>query len=333
MITVVTGASGHIGNNLVRSLLEEGRQVRVLVHHNTSPFDHLDVEKVPGDVSDIDSLEKAFTGAEVVYHLAASVSIESSGWQKLHAINTVGTHNVIQVCQQKGVNRLVHFSSIDAIEQKPVNIPVDESSPPALSRRHPPYDRSKAAAEAEVRAAIDTGLNAVIINPTAVIGPYDFGPSHQGQMLLSLAGNKLPALVKGGFDWVDVRDVVMGAIQAEKSAPAGSKFILGGHWASLAEIACLVHNAGGAQPPAFTCPMWIASASAPLVTAFEHMRGRRPLYTRAAIIAINSNHHISHAKASLELGYQPRPLQETIADTLDWFHSCGLLPGEHHERT
>jgi dihydroflavonol-4-reductase len=326
MITVITGASGHVGNNLVRSLLAEGWQVRLLVHRNASSFENLEVQKVQGDVCHADSLNAAFEGAEIVYHLAARVSIEASGWERLHAINTIGTRNVIDACVKNRVRRLVHFSSIDAIEQKPVDIPVDEKSPPAHGRKHPPYDRSKAAGEAEVQAAVEKGLDAVIVNPTAIIGPYDFQPSHQGQMLLSMARGKLPSLVNGGFDWVDVRDVVFGAMQAGKSAPRGSKYILGGHWASLAEIARMVEEATGISSPGFICPLWLASAGAPLVTAFEHLRGRRPLYTRASVIAINSNHYISHEKAERELDYHPRPLEQTIHDTLAWFAECGQLP-------
>ena len=326
MLTVVTGASGHIGNNLVRALLGEGRTIRVLAHHNTASFDNLDVEQARGDVCDMDSLNAAFTGAEVVYHLAAKVSIETIGWNTLHAINTQGTHNVIDACMSQGVRRLVHFSSIDAIEQKPIHIPVNENSPPARSAKHPPYDRSKAAGEAEVQAAIEKGLDAVIINPTAVIGPYDFQPSHQGQMLLSMARGKLPALIKGGFDWVDVRDVVYGAMQAEIKAQRGSRYLLGGHWASLAEIAAIVEQETGIRAPGFICPLWLAGAGAPLVTAVEHIRGRRPLYTRASIVAVNSNKAISHEKAERELDYHPRPLEQTICDTLAWFASCGQLP-------
>jgi dihydroflavonol-4-reductase len=327
MITIVTGASGHVGNNLVRSLLAEGRQVRVLVHRNTSPFDDLNVEKVRGDICDADSLDAAFTGAGVVYHLAARVSIETSGWATLHAINTIGTRNVISACLKNGVRRLIHFSSIDAVEQKPVDIPVDEKSPPAHTKKHPPYDRSKAAGEAEVQAAIEKGLDAVIINPTAIIGPYDFQPSHQGQMLLSMARGKLPALIDGGFDWVDVRDVVYGAMQAEKYASLGSKYLLGGHWASLVYIARVVEQETGTRAPGFACPLWLAGAGAPLVTAVEHLRGRRPLYTRASIIAVNSNKLISHEKAERELDYHPRPLEQTICDTMAWFKDYGQLPG------
>ena len=325
MFTLVTGASGHVGNNLVRALLDEGRNVRVLTHRNSATLDKLDVEKIQGDVRDADSLTAVVKGADTVYHLAALVSIETSGWDDLHSINTLGTRNIARACLNSDVRRLVHFSSIDAVEQKPVNIPVDENSPPATSKKHPPYDRSKAAGETEVRLAIKNGLNAVIVNPTSVIGPFDFHPSHQGQMLISMAGGKLPALVEGGFDWVDVRDVVFGAIQAEKLAPAGSKYILGGRWASLAEIAGIVEANTGTKQPSFTCPLWLASAGAPVVTALDHIRGRRPLFTRASIIAVNSNRNISHQKAESDLNYHPRPLEQTICDTLAWMVEDGRL--------
>ena len=186
----------------------------------------------------------------------------------------------------------------------------------ANSKKHPPYDRSKAAGGTEVRSAIENGLDAVIVNPTAIIGPFDFHPSHQGQMLISMARGKLPALVEGGFDWVDVRDVVFGTIQAEKLAPAGARYILGGRWASLSEISGIVESATGARQPSFTCPLWLASAGAPIVTALDHMRGRRPLFTRASIITINSNKNISHQKAESELNYHPRSLEQTVCDTL-----------------
>ncbi len=325
MLTVVTGASGHIGNNLVGALLAEGRKVRVLTHRGDTSLTGLAVEKVRGDICDLASLEAAFAGADVVYHLAAKVSIESSGWDELNIINCDGTRNVTDACRSQKVRRLVHFSSIDAIEQKPITILVNESSPPAAGKHHPPYDRSKAAGEAIVREAVGQGLDAVIINPTAVVGPFDFQPSHQGQMLLMMARGKMPALVDGGFDWVDVRDVVWGAVQTEKTAPRGAKYILGGHWASLADIAAIVEKCGGEKAPSFTCPLWMAAAAAPVMTAFEHAKGKRPLYTRASIIAVNSNKCISHEKAARELGYHPRPLDETIRDTLDWFAGCGKL--------
>ena len=154
-----------------------------------------------------------------------------------------------------GVSRLIHFSSIHALEQKPLDTPVDETRPLVTSEDHPPYDISKAGGEREVLKGIEKGLNAVIINPTGVIGPYDYYPSHFGEVLLSLACGKFPALVNGGFDWVDARDVAYGAMRAEEVAPRGSKYLLSGHWASMPELAFMLKEILEIDPPRFTCPL------------------------------------------------------------------------------
>lgn len=324
MLTVVTGASGHVGNTLVRALLAQGRRVRVLIHHNAASLEGLDVERVLGDVGDLSSLKYAFEGAAVVYHLAAVISIEDGCWPEIQPVNIGGVTNMVAACLETGVSRLVHFSSIHALTQRPFDTPVDETRPYA-GESHPPYDRSKAAGEKAVRRSVEQGLNAVIVAPTGIIGPNDYQPSHTGQLLLSLARGKLPALVEGGFDWVDVRDVVAGAMLAEQKAPPGAKYILSGRWASVAELAALVSQATNVKAPPLVCPMWLARAGAPFMTAYEKLCHRRPLYTRASMRAVCSNPKTSHALATKELGYEPRPLTETINDTIRWFQQHGYL--------
>jgi dihydroflavonol-4-reductase len=324
MITLITGASGHVGANLIRSLLRDGRCIRVLMHRNHQALNGLPIETVYGDVRDVDSLLQACKGTDVVYHLAAIISIEMGNWQEIEAINIQGPRNVVEACLTNNVRRLIHFSSIHAFEQKPLNKPLDETRE-AVMPPCPPYDRSKAAGELEVRKGIERGLDAVIINPTAIVGPNDYQLSYFGQVILSMAQGKLPVLVNGGFDWVDVRDVVSGAMQAEKIAPTGSKYLLSGHWASLTEIARIVAEYSGAPLPFFTSPAWLAEFGAPFITAYAHLRRERPIYTCAAIKAIHSNQNISHAKATTELGYNPRPLKDTIHATLKWFEENSKL--------
>lgn len=207
MTVVVTGANGHVGANLVRALLAEGRSVRALVHHSRRALQGLEVELVEGDVRELASLQRAFEGAEVVYHLAAHISIRMNEWPLVEAINVLGTRNVVEASLQGGIRRLVHFSSIHAFNEEPHDKPVDESRPLKIpeSPHAAPYDRSKAAGEREVRQGIERGLDAIIINPTAIVGPHDYYPSHFGQAILSLAQGNLPVLVPGGFNWVDVR--------------------------------------------------------------------------------------------------------------------------------
>jgi dihydroflavonol-4-reductase len=322
---VVTGAAGHAGANLVRALAAEGRPVRALVHLDREALEGLSVEVVKGDICDLDSLLKAFEGAEVVYHLAARISIGNDPWSLLEAVNVGGTRNVVEACLQCGVRRLVHFSSIHTLIDTATDVPLNESNPLVESRRYPPYDRSKAMAERELQRGIEKGLDAIIISPTAIIGPHDYKPSHFGEALLRLANGRLPALVSGGFDWVDVRDVIKGAMRAEKMAPTGAKYLLSGHWVSLRQVAKMTEELTGVKAPGSVCPMWLARVGVPFITAFDLLARRRPLYTSVSLQALRGHRRISHQKATRELDYQPRPFRETLIDTLKWFEAAGKL--------
>jgi dihydroflavonol-4-reductase len=326
MIVAITGANGHIGANLVRSLLEKKQQVRTLVFNDRNGLEGLAVETVRGDVRDPASVERLVAGAEVVYHLAAAVSISGKDWPILESINITGTRNVVEACLKCGVRRLVHFSSIHAITQEPLESPLDEMRPLVDSSDALPYDRSKAGGEREVRQGIEQGLDAIILNPTAVIGPYDFKPSHFGSVLILMARGKLPALVEGGFNWVDVRDVVKAALRAQETAPTGAKYLLSGHWAAVREVAGLVAELTGAPTPRIVVPTWLARTGAPLLNSLNQLTGKRPLYTRASIRALNScNPNIVCDRATSELGYHSRPLRDTLSDTLRWFREAGML--------
>jgi dihydroflavonol-4-reductase len=324
-LSVVTGASGHIGSNLISAMTAKGRKVRALQHVKRPEIKAPGVEIVPGDVCHPDSLRKAFEGADVVYHLAARISLESNDYPVLEPINVTGVKNVLQACLDCGVRRLMHFSSIHAFIQESIGKPIDETCPLVEPRNCPPYDRSKAAGEKLVYEAIERGLDAVIISPTAVIGPYDWEPSFLGEAILNLARGKMPALVVGGFDWVDVRDVVTGALAAEEKAPTGSKYLLSGHFASVCDLAVLIEEIIGTPAPKMVMPKWLAFAGAPFMAGFAKMAGQRPLYTSASVRALRAGQDVSHDKATRELGYKSRPLRETLVDTLEWFHESGYL--------
>jgi dihydroflavonol-4-reductase len=327
---VVTGASGHVGANLVRVLLAHGDSVRALVHRDRRALSGLPIEIAEGDVRDPASLDRAFAGAEVVYHVAGYISIVSGEWSRLHAVNVVGTRNVVEACLECGVGRLVHFSSIHAMDLNPERVQIDESTPLAAEGDVPPYSFSKAEGEREVQKGIDKGLDAVVLNPTAILGPHDYAPSHQGEVLLALARGTLPALVEGGFDWVDARDVAKGALAAAMWGTAGERYILSGHWVSVRKLARLVCSITSARPPRVVCPMWLAQMAAPLFTALAELLGKRPLFTWVALDALSSNRHISGAKAAAALSYAARPLRATLVDTLQWFVEAGRLEATGH---
>ena len=325
-VVVVTGASGHIGNNLVRALLNEGRRVRVLVHRSDQGLEGLDLERVQGDVLDYASLCKAFDGAETVFHLAAIISIVGDRDGRVAKTNIGGTANVVRACLECKVKRLVHFSSIHAFSQQPLDEPLDETRKRVESRA-PAYDRSKALGELEVKKGIEKGLDAVIVHPTAVIGPNDFRPSRMGRTLIALAKGRMPVIVTGGFDFVDVRDVVVGAISAERRGRCGEHYLLGGRWASVKEVSSLVHKAMDCKvrKPFICLPLNLAKVFAPIGETVARIAKTEPLFTREAMIALNANKNIVTLKARRELGYSPRPLEETISDTVMWFMQNGYI--------
>jgi dihydroflavonol-4-reductase len=325
MTVLITGASGHIGANLVRALIQKKQAVRCLVHTHTKAIDGLSVERVSGDVRDVESLCRALDGIDTVYHLAANISINLDNWKQLEETNIGGTRNMVEACRRMGVRRLIHFSSIHAFNRDPLSQPVDETRPLVTSPTHPPYDRSKAAGTREVRKGIEQGLDAVIIHPTAVMGPYDFVPSYLGEAILMIAKGKLPAMVQGGYDWVDVRDVVSGAMTAAEKAPTGAAYLLGGQWVSMCDMARLVGELAGVKIGNFVCPMWLAQVGAVYFKGVSKLTGKQPLYTSMSLRALQDNRNISHERAARELGYKPRPFKETIADTLQWFRENGQL--------
>lgn len=252
----VTGASGHIGANLIRRLIDDGQSVRVLAHKSRDAFSGLNLDVVEADICDKSSLISAFEGVELVYHLAARISLLPGETELLSKINIQGTENVIEACRINNVKRLVHVSSLNALEQAPLHTPVDESRPLVSKTSGTAYDYSKAQAELRVRKAIADGLDAVILYPSGVVGPNDFRLSHFGAALIKMASAKLPALVDGGCDWVDARDVAEGAIQAALRGKSGQGYILGGHYLTLRQVADVVAEISGLPAPRFSSPLW-----------------------------------------------------------------------------
>jgi dihydroflavonol-4-reductase len=325
MKVAVTGATGHVGANLVRALVERGgHQIRALVHDDDSPLAGLPVEKLRADVRDLGALRQAFEGVERVFHLAARISIAPGDGALVEAINVGGTRNVVEACLGAGVKRLIHFSSIHALSPEPRSAVVDENRPLAEGSWLP-YDRSKAAAELEIRKGVERGLDAVTVNPTAVLGPHDYRPSQLGSVLLDLYRRRLPGLVDGGFDWVDVRDVVAGALAAADHGNRGERYLLGGARRSIAELASAVEKVTGSKAPRFVSPMWLARASAPFATGWARLTGRPARLTAESLHALRNHQQVSHEKAGRELGYRPRPLEDTVAATFDWFKEAHVV--------
>jgi nucleoside-diphosphate-sugar epimerase len=320
-MNLVTGATGHIGNVLVRLLLERGEKVRAMIMpgEDPTPLRDLEVEIVEADVLDYQSLLKAFTHTEVVYHLAGIISILPGKEQMVQLVNVVGTRNVIQAAQTAGVKRLVYTSSIHALQRVPHGILIDESVPFDIEHSISSYDSSKANASLEVLEAVHQGMDAVIVCPTGVIGPYDFRRSEMGQLILDCVEQKPMLYVDGAYDFVDVRDVAQGLILAGEKGRSGESYILSGERIAVLDIIKIVQEVLGKRLFSLKIPMDLARLTARIMPLYYRLANVKPRFTSYSLATITSNSFISHAKAHLELGYRPRPLRESLRDTVNWF--------------
>ena len=328
MRVAVTGATGHLGSNLVRALVRRGDQVRVMIRDHVVSLDGLDVERVPGDVRDEASLRRAFADVEVVYHLAAVISISGDPKGHVRAVNIEGTRRVAETALASGVRRMIHCSSVHAFDlyQRGAVDAIDEAWGRVPDQEpHFAYDRSKAAGERALREVMAKGLDAVILHPSGVVGPYDFGPSRMGRVLLGLYHRKLPSLLDGGFDFVDVRDVTQGLIAAADQGKSGENYLVTGHFLRVPELARLAEQITGVRPPRINAPMWLARVGVPFVEAVGRVTGREPLYTRESLAVLASHGRFTWKKAERDLGYSPRPTIDTLRDTYAWFEAAGML--------
>lgn len=318
---LVTGACGHLGGTLVRLLERTGAQVRGLRIPSEQARNRAHVTYYPGDVRDRDSLRPLFRGLAdrevVVFHTAAIVDISGEVTPQMHDVNVNGTKNILALCREYGVKRLVYVSSVHAIPEKDgyaVLREVDRFSPQQVTGG---YAKTKAEATQAVLDAAAQGLDAVVVHPSGILGPFDGTGNHLVQLVKEYAGGKLPACVKGGYDFVDVRDVAAGCLAAAEKGRSGQCYILSNRHYEVQEVLAMAKTlCHGRRLPVL--PMWMAQAAEPLLGWVAKVKKQRPLYTKYSLYTLRSNDRFDHGKATAELGYRPRDLRQTVRDTLRW---------------
>ena len=315
----VTGASGHIGANLTRLLLEKKFSVSILEHTDNRAVEGLTVETIKGSLDDQKSLENFCQGLDVVFHLAARISIGTNSFETLHKVNVEGTQNLVFSCKKAGVKRIIYFSSIHALDHRPLDQPMDESR--TLVQGSPQaYERTKSMGEAWILAQKTEQFEVVVLNPTAVVGPLDHKPSLMGELLLRMYKGKIPGLIPGGYNWVDVRDVAEAASNAIFRGKSGEHYILSGNWYSLKEYAETLQEVTGKKIRKVVLPFWLARIGVPFIKIGSLITKSQPLYTNESLdIVSEGNKNILNEKARKELGFNPRPLSESLKDAFIWF--------------
>lgn len=321
-ISVVTGASGHIGYALLLKLIEKGEKVRILIRRNEKRFDFLPCEKVFGDVTDTDSLNKAFEGAHTVYHLAGIIDINNGDDSAVWKVNFEGVKSVCEACKKAGVKKLVYASSVDAFKPLPENALMREVNHFEPDELEGTYAKTKAAATNFVFEECQKGLPAVVVYPGACIGPYDFKISSVGEMVRMCLKGRMPVSLKfGSYNFVDVRDVAEGMIAAAEKGTVGEGYILCGEMISTDEFIKTCMEACGKKAPKIKMSKGIVKVAAPIMETYYKISKSTPLFTRYSIRKLCSNCNFSIEKAKNELGYNPMSVEQSIKDMVEWIRN------------
>ncbi len=319
-ISVVTGGRGHVGFALVKELADSGKKIRLLLRSDSKTFDGIECEKFMGDVCDYESLIKAFEGAETVYHVAGVVDISGTKDEQVWKVNVEGTKNVIEACKETGVKNLVYVSSVDAMyvdDNMDVIREVSKFEPDLLEGA---YAKSKATATQLIIDSASESLKVCAIHPSACIGPYDNNRTSSMCTVISLfAKGFLPITFDfGGYNFVDVRDVAKGMVAAAEKGRNGECYILCGKAYSIDGFFCVLADACNRSHPKIVIKKKYIDKIIPVFEKIFEAAKLPPIVNEYAIRKTCENCNFTYEKAQKELGYEPRPLIESLRDSIAW---------------
>jgi dihydroflavonol-4-reductase len=324
---LITGGSGHVGANLVRELTVRDYKVRCIdFDGDHRAFDGYTVELIKGSVTDIESLDKAFAGVDVVFHTAAIISLERKNKNLIRSVNVDGTKNVCEVALKHNVKKLIHFSSVDAFIREPLDDPLLEDRPLVADPNTVPYDLSKADAQRIVLDFCNKGLDASIIHPSGIFGPNDFKPSLFGQEFIKIANGKRPYSINVGYDYVDVRDLCTTAVNCVEQGRSKQNYIVGGNYMDFVYMADIISDELGKKLLRGTLPFFTIYLSLPFYFLQSIMSNSPRAITLDSIHTIKvQNKNIPSKLSKDELGHYPRPVVETISDTIRFFKDSKFI--------
>ena len=331
MTTLVTGATGFIGANLVRCLVERGQAVRVLVrgHSDMRNLATLPVDVVYGDLRDVASLRQALQECQTLYHAAAYYSLWTPVPQDMYAINVEGTTNLLRLALEFGVEKVVYTSSVATVGLPADGSPGDETMwvQPEHAVGH--YKRSKVLAEKQALDLCQQGLPLVIVNPAAPIGPWDIKPTPTGKIIVDFLQRRLPAYLDTGLNLIDVHDVAQGHVLAAQYGTIGERYILGNQNMTLRDILQLAAQVSGGSPPRWRIPYGMALAAGYVSEAIAWCIQRPPLVPLTGVRMARRPMYFTAQKAIRELGLPQSPIPEAMQQAVQWFRDHGYAPRSH----
>lgn len=322
-INVITGGKGHVGFALVKELADRGEKIRLLLRSDSNVFDAIDCEKIMGDVCDSESLEKAFEGAETVYHVAGVVDISGTKDEQVWEVNVEGTKKVVAACKKTGVKNLVFVSSVDAVPASFGNKEITEPARYEPDLLEGTYAKSKAVSTQYVLDSADESLKVCSVHPSTCIGPNDNnGTSSMGMAIKLYAKGLFPVTFDfGSSNFIDVRDVAKGMISAAEKGRNGECYFLCSKAITLDEFMGALAKVCGRKHPKIVITNKFVNKIIPVCEKLFDILKLPPMINEYSIRKISENFNFSNAKAVEELGFTVRPLEDSLRDTVEWIKS------------
>jgi dihydroflavonol-4-reductase len=332
MTTLVTGATGFVGNHVARQLLLAGHSVRVLVRRGTNhqALDGLAVERVEGDLRDLQSLDRAMKGVRRLFHVAADYRLWARNPGEIYDTNVEGTRCLFEAAGNAGVERVVYTSTVAtiAVPSHGAALPNEETRT-ALDQMIGHYKRSKFLAEVEAIQAADAGLPVVIVNPTAPVGPGDWKPTPTGRIIVDFLNGKMPAYVDTGLNVVAVEDVAAGHLLAAEKGRIGERYILGARNMTLKQILDALARITGRPAPRVRLPHAVALAAGYADELFSRLTGREPQIPVEGVKMSRHRMFVASDKAENELGHKPSDVEAALERAVLWYEQHGYIRGRN----
>lgn len=322
---LITGASGFLGQWLTRQLVQNGEQVRILVRHLPEELKSLPIEIVYGDITKLEELTSACQGIAFVYHLAGVVGYSKAMRPLMDRVNVEGVKNLITAAREAGVERIVHVSSVTAVGASfDGQMPLNEETPFNLKHLNLGYFETKHEGETLIRNAVFDGqIDAVIVNPSTIYGAGDAEKGSRN-VQLKVARGEFPFYTSGGVSVVHVEDVVNAMIKAMAKGHSGERYILCGENITIRELFEMISEEAGVRAPRIYLPNAIVRLIGRYGDLMEKLGRKGPLNSENAWSSILF-HWFDHAKATRELGFQPRPARAAIHDSVEWMKLQKLI--------
>ena len=324
MKAFVTGATGFVGSHVARALAERGADLRLLVRSNSNPKNIQDLpgDRVIGDLRDPSSLEKAISGCDAVFHVAADYRLWIRDPDQMYRSNVEGTRAVLDSARRNGVRRVVYTSSVATMGFTSNGRPADEQSPVALESMIGHYKRSKFMAEQVALDAGKSGMEVVVVNPTTPVGEQDIKPTPTGRIIVDFLKKKFPAYVDTGLNLVDATECARGHVAAYEKGRSGERYILGGENLTLKQILDKLAAITGLPSPSIRVPYVVALATGVVDELFTgRIMKREPRATIDAVRMGRKKMFVSSAKAERELGWKLVAVDDALRRAVEWFRA------------